>query len=480
MCRKILFLQGPPSTFWRELCEHFDAAGATTHRINFSLGDWAYWRKRGAVNYRGRFSRWADFLRSYLVRNDITDILYYADRLPYHAVAREIAGTLGIRTYAVEFGYLRPHWITLERGAMGALSHFPNDRATIREIAQRTGAYQPHDDTHYGHSFAQEAFNEVFYNLLTSLVPYFFPLYRPDKRYFPLVDYLSWPPSSLAKRLSDPGRVAKLEQWQREGRRYWLMALQIQADYQLRANSRYEHQSHTIEEVIASFAKHARAEDGLVLKLHPLDNGIERWHSVTARIARQYGVADRVLTVHECDLNQAIRHCQGVVTVNSTVGLISLRTGKPVKALGVAIYDIAGLTHQDSLDVFWQAPQPVDRALLADFVSALAGTIQLRGSFYNEKGRRAACEEIVRRVLEDRVNGLGAFVVPPPRLARALRDGLPIHDSLRKSGIGPIADDTAQTTVKLPGTAAPPSGAMLGHRDAPATQTAPEAPAQAS
>lgn len=478
MRRRILFLQGPPSLVWRELSEHFEASGAETFRINFSLGDWAYWRRPGAVNYRGRFSRWAEFLRAYLIRNNITDILYYADRLPYHAVAREIGQTLGVRTYAVEFGYLRPYWITLERGAMGSLSHFPNDPETIRAIAKRIAPRASQEDSPFGHSFGQEAFNEVLYNLLTTLVPYFFPLYRPDKRYFPLFDYLSWLPSSLSKRLRDPSRIRTLTQWQSDKRRYWLMPLQIQADYQLRANSRYAHQSHTIEEVIASFSKHAPSGDCLVLKLHPLDNGMERWHSVAARLAKQYGAAERVITVHECDLNQAVKHCQGVVTVNSTVGLISLRAAKPVKVLGVAVYDIAGLTHQSSLDSFWRTPEQVNRELLADFVSALAATIQVRGSFYNPKGRKAAAEEIVRRVLEDRVNALGAFVTPPPRLARALRDHVPIHGSLRRSGIGPAPYAGIEASVTLRGTIARSNAATATPEGGHATQPVPEESAQ--
>jgi capsular polysaccharide export protein len=476
---KILFLQGPPSVFWRELCEHFEAAGAETYRINFSLGDWAYWRKTGAINYRGRFRHWSGFLRSFLLKHGITDIFYYADRLPYHAVAREVAQTLGINTYAVEFGYLRPYWITLERGAMGALSHFPNDPEVIRSIASRVESPGSSEEAHYGHSFFQEASNEVIYNLLTSLVPYFFPLYRPDKRYLPLIDYLSWPPSSIAKRLRDPRRIAQLDQMQREGNRYWLMPLQIQADYQLRANSRYEHQSHTIEEVIASFAKHAPSTDSLVIKLHPLDNGMERWHSVVNRLARRHGVADRVLTVHECDLNRAVAHCRGVVTVNSTVGLISLRAFKPVKVLGIAVYDIAGLTHQHSLDSFWRAPQSVDRSLLEDFVSALAATIQVRGSFYNASGREAACREIVRRVLTGRVNGFGAFISPPPRLARALHDLVPIHDSLRGSGLAPAEPASAEDDVTAPGTVAPEGASTPASMVASATGRVPEESAQA-
>ncbi|HEY0294408.1 MAG TPA: capsular biosynthesis protein [Bordetella sp.] len=437
MRRTILFLQGPPSLFWRQLSEHFEASGAKTHRINLSLGDWAYWRKRGAVNYRGRFSRWADFLRDYLVRHQVTDILYYADRLPYHAVAREVARSLGIRTYAVEFGYLRPDWLTLERGGMGTLSHFPDDPAAIRAIARRAGPFRP-ETAHYSHTFGQEAFNEVFYNLLTSLVPYFFPLYRTDKYYLPLRDYLSWLPRMVSQRLREPARVAAADAMRHSNKRYWMLALQMQADYQLRVNSAYDHQGRMIEEVIASFAQHAPRDGALIVKLHPLDNGIERWEKFVTRTAARHGVAARVVAVTECDLKRTIKRSQGVITVNSTVGLHALRANCPVKVLGMAVYDIAGLTHQEPLDTFWSKPQRVNKALLKDFVSAIAATIQVHGSFYNPAGRKAACAEIVRRVLNDQVNALGAFIDPPPRLGRALQAEVPIFSPLRDSGVEPV------------------------------------------
>ncbi|HEF4739147.1 capsular biosynthesis protein [Burkholderia multivorans] len=438
MQRAILFLQGPPSLFWRQLSDHFDAAQVRTHRINFSLGDWAYWRKRGAVNYRGRFSRWADFLRDYLIRHEITDIFYYADRLPYHAVAREIAQSLGIRTFSIEFGYLRPDWLTLERGGMGTLSHFPTDPKEIRAIARRVGPFKQ-DTAHYSHTFGQEAFNEVLYNLLTSLVPYFFPLYRTDKYYLPLLDYLRWLPRMVAQRLYEPARVAAADVLRHSNARYWMLALQMQADYQLRANSAYTDQRQVIEEVIASFAKHTPRDGSLIIKLHPLDNGMERWEKFVARTAKRYDVASRVIAVTDCDLKRTIKHSQGVITVNSTVGLHALRANCPVKVLGIAMYDIAGLTHQGSLETFWTKPERVNKPLLRDFVAAIAATVQVHGSFYNRAGRDAACREIVRRVLNDEVNGHGAFVDPPPRLERALRSNVPIFGSLRGSGIEPAA-----------------------------------------
>ncbi|CAM4095838.1 Capsule polysaccharide biosynthesis protein [Bordetella tumulicola] len=434
--RRILFLQGPPSTFWRQLCDQFEAAGATTRRINFSMGDWVYWRKPGADNYRGRFSKWGAYLRKYLVEHQITDILYYADRLPYHAVARELGAALGIRTYAVEFGYLRPDWLTLERGAMGALSHFPSDPEVIRQIARQVRTFsQPKE--HFTHRFAQEATNEVVYNLLTSLVPYGYPLYRADKYYHPIIDYLSWLPSALRKMFTERARTIAATRLRTERKRYWMLALQIQADYQLRVNSSYRRQADMIAEVIASFAQHAHPDGHLIVKLHPLDNGVECWERRVKRLAKQHGVEKRVLAVSNCDLKRTIRRSRGVITINSTVGLHSLRAGTPVKVLGMAVYDIVGLTHQGSLDTFWVKPQRVDKTLRNALVSALAATIQVHGSFYHPEGREYACREIVRRVMNDQVNEPGGFVDPPPRLAQALERNVPIFKSLEGSGVTP-------------------------------------------
>ncbi|MVW79799.1 capsular biosynthesis protein [Bordetella sp. 02P26C-1] len=434
--RNILFLQGPPSTFWCQLADQFKAAGAQVRRINLSMGDWVYWRRRGADNYRGRFSRWGEYLRQYLLENRITDILYYADRLPYHAVAREIAASLGVDTYAVEFGYLRPDWVTLERGGMGALSHFPNDPTLVRKIAQRVPPFEQPTE-HFTHRFGVEATNEVTYNLLTALLPYAYPFYRADKYYHPLVDYLAWVPNALYKFMTERRRSQAVERLSRGRRRYWMLALQLQADYQLRCNSHYRHQADMIEEVIASFSRNAPRTGHLVVKLHPLDNGIERWERRVANVAERHGVADRVLAVSKCNLKRTIRRSQGVITINSTVGLHSLRAGTPVKVLGIAVYDILGLTHQDSLDTFWEHPAPIDVTLRDALLSALAATIQIHGSFYHPRGRRAACDEIVRRVMHKGVNNAEAYIDPPPRLQSARDRNAPIFSPLKGSNVTP-------------------------------------------
>lgn len=404
----VLFLQGPPSTFWRALADAFEAAGASTHRVNLSLGDQLYWRKRGAINYRGSFKRWPAFLEALIAREGVTDILYYADQLPYHCVAREIGQRLGVRCHAMEFGYLRPDWITLERDGMGRLSHFPNDPEVIKAI----GGQVPEPDMHvlYPHTFGQEAFNEVVYNLTAYFGRPFFPLYRADKYYNALVDYLPWVVRALHRKAVTPTDL--LENGHVP---FYVVALQLQSDYQIRANSPYAHLSDMLEEVIRSFAAHAPADHFLVVKQHPLDNGLERWGKWVARIARRYQVEKQVIFIEQGNLVALLKRASGAVVVNSTVGLHSLRAQVPTIALGCAVFDVPGLTHQGDLDSFWAEPEPVDDALLQKFLAALAATIQVKGNFYHEEGRVIAIQEIVRRILAHEVNEPGAFIDPPPR-----------------------------------------------------------------
>jgi capsular polysaccharide export protein len=407
---KVLFLQGPPSGFWRQLADAFEVQGIGTKRVNFSFGDLLYWRKDGAINYRGTLRAWPRYLTELIRREGITDILYYADRLPYHRLAARVGRKLGVRCYAVEFGYLRPDWITLERDGMGRFSHFPNDPEHIRRIAAKVEA--PDMVPHYAHTFNQEATNEVVYNLASYFGRPLFPFYKSDKYYDPLMDYLSWLPRMTRRRHRLPENF-----FSDDSASTYLLALQLQSDYQIRGNSPYRHLSQMLDQVIQSFARYAPDRSRLLVKQHPLDNDLEAWSKVVMETAARYRVKDRVFFIEEGELGGILKRSAGVVVVNSTTGIQSLRANVPTITLGAAVYDIAGLTHQGGIDSFWRHPEPIDKDLLADFISALAGAIQVKGNFYHPEGRRLAAETIAARVMGQTVNEPDAYVAVPPRLA---------------------------------------------------------------
>jgi len=420
--RTILLLQGPPTLFWTELADGFEAAGHRVLKVHFCLGDWIFWRRRGATSYRGRFKNWRRWLERFVAAEGVTDILYYADRLPYHVVAREVAEYLGLDAYAVEFGYLRPDWLTLERGGMGAWSYFPNDPAEIRRAARDLP--EPVMHSAFGYKFNQEAFGEVTFHLSAEILRVLYPFYRHDTYYHPYLDYLSWIPRLVKVKGALAHANAVCHKLWDARTPYFLLALQLQSDYQIRANSPYRHLSEMLEEVIGSFSHDADPGDHLVVKIHPLDNGYENWPRVVAEIAARHRVTDRVHAIDGGLLSKLIDHAKGVVVVNSTVGLHAIRAGCPTKVLGIAVFDVPGLTDQGSLTDFWREPAPVDPDLTDAYVRLMAHAIQIKGSFYNPAGRAAAIPEIVRRVEAGLVNDR-ALAAVPPRLAHAKRIGVP-------------------------------------------------------
>lgn len=441
--RVVLFLQSHPSTFASHAAREVERRGGRFLRVNFCLGDKLLWRAGHAIDYRGRLDDWPDFLRDLIQREHITDIVYYADRLPYHRAAAIVAREMGVRTSTFEFGYLRPDWITLERGGMSAWSHFPRTPEAIRKIAARVP--EPDLVERFTYTFVDEAVSEVTYNLAAWLGRPLYPYYHADKYYHPVIDYLSYIPRLLTSRRKDRQARQIVQRLRTSGTRFFLCPMQMQNDYQLRANSHYRHQSEMLEEVIESFARHAPATTHLVFKVHPLDNGLEGWSGIVARLARLHGILDRVHLISGSDLRTLLTSSEGVVLVNSTVGVHALRHGRPVKVLGTALYDVKGLTHQEPLDTFWTAPSAPDAELCNAFIRAIAATIQIKGNFFTKAGRAVAVPEFASRILEGRVNEPLAFEESPPRLARAIAQGVPfnLHEAAIAGGQGRPAIPTA-------------------------------------
>ncbi len=250
--RVFLFLQAPPGRFAKRLAAELSARGHRVLRIDLCLGDWLQWSGGEATSYRGTYEAWPDYLRGYLAQNGVTDILYYGDRLPYHRVAMEIADELGVATTVYEFGYLRPDWITLERRGMSAHSHFPVDPEAIVAAAQ--GLSLPDMRVVYPHGFVTEAFHEVVHHLATYFGRALYPRYNADAYYNPLLNYLSYIPRLLASGRRGRRAFTRTAKWIAQKRRYMLVPLQMQNDYQLRANSPFRHQSEAIDLVLRSLA----------------------------------------------------------------------------------------------------------------------------------------------------------------------------------------------------------------------------------
>ena len=259
-----LFLQAPPGPFAPELRDALNARGCRVHRINLCLGDAIQWGWRPAVSYRGHFADWRAFLTQYIREHGITDLLYYGDRLPYHRAAISVARELGVRTTVYEFGYLRPDWITLERQGMSALSHFPLDPAAIKAAAAQLPKQTIRE--RYTHPFLLEAFREVTHHLTTYFGTPLYPHYDADSYYNPLLNYLSYIPRLMASGRRGRRAAVRTRNWLQMRRKYALVPLQMQNDYQLRANAPFRHQREAIDLVLQSLMRAAPPDFHVVFK----------------------------------------------------------------------------------------------------------------------------------------------------------------------------------------------------------------------
>ncbi len=408
---RILFLQGPPSIFWRELADAFDLAGATVSKIHFAPADLLFWRGP-ADRFSGSLDDWRAYLRRYLHVKEITRIFLYADRLPHHQAAIELARAENIAVHVMENGYLRPDWLTLERNGMGRYSEMSRDPKTISAAAVQ---YEDVEQaTLYPHPFFQEAWREVVFHLVNGLTPRRIWRFDHNRYYHPVVDYGSFALNSLGnlfKGRKTRGVCAKLLLKELP---FYFAPLQLQSDYAVRDNSDYDHVGDMIDEVVASFAKHAPRATRLLFKTHPHDNGYENWARRVARAARRHNVSRRVCVIDGGPFGTLVNASKGVVVINSTSGLHALRALKPVIALGDAVYDVPGLTHQRGLDSFWSKPDAIDSKLVRDFVRLLGGTVQVKGSFFNPEGRRVACRAVVDRVIGVDIEQLAKAHGPQP------------------------------------------------------------------
>lgn len=413
--KRFLFLQGPISPFFAEVGAGLRALGHAVHRINLNLGDRLFWRGAGATDFRGRPAEWPAFIASFLDTHGITDLVLLGEQRAYNRVAIAAAEARGLRVAVTDFGYIRPDWIVLERDGMNAASRLTRDPDTI----VREGAALPPPDlvVHHHDNFGLQARWDVLYHMAT-LVPWPFPHYASHQLYHPVPVYLgvAW---RLLQRKRDNRRADAILQRLSGTGPLFLMAMQMESDFSIRAYSRYPDLDTALREVAESFAAHAPANAHLLVKVHPLDPGLKNWKRRTRRIAEAAGVSARMHYLGGGNLGAIVEQVQGTITVNSTVGLRSIIDHTPTFALGEAIYRIPGLVFPGPLDRFWTEATPPDPALREGFLRCIAHQLHIRGVYYNRPGLDVAVRAAVHRLHHGQLN------VAVPELMHPAEPGFP-------------------------------------------------------
>ena len=393
--RTVLLLQGLMGPLFRRLGQELIRSGHSVYKINFNGGDRLFWRLPNGIDYCGSLEDWPSMLERTIKECGITDVALFGDCREHHMPATRVCRELGVPVHVFEEGYVRPDWVTLELGGVNGHSSLPRDPVWYRETAAALPPVPAHSQVNS--SFRRRATEGLIYNAADVLTRWRYPHWTNHRPWHPLVEGMGWW-RKLRRRKEREQRSAELiARLAASAEPYFLFPLQLDSDAQIRLHSPFAGVADALRLVIESFAKHAPADVRLVVKEHPLDNGVRDWQQETADMASLFGVADRIDYLAWGDIVPVAQQSRGVVTINSTSGTLALAMGVPVVALGQAIYDMPDITFQDGLDAFWQNPVAPDAATFAAFQRVLVERCLIPGGFFSEEGLNRVVRHAVAR-----------------------------------------------------------------------------------
>ncbi len=381
MASNTLLLQGPVGPFFKRLARDLKESGQTVYKINLNAGDRFFFSGENSVDYIGTVEQWPGFLKQFLEDCKITTIYLFGDERSYHKRAHEVARLLSIDVFVFEEGYLRPHYVTLEKDGVNGRSSIPRTPEAYQDV-QEEALRQP---ASVPYSFAHAGWYAAVYFFMGWLGQSHFPDYihhRPFKWYNEAVIWVRGGFRKYYYRFCERGVQQQLTT--HYSKRFFLVPLQVHNDTQIKIWSSVPSAAAFIRRVISSFSKHAPTDTLLVIKHHPLDRGYSDYTRIIHKLADKYGCKARVIYVHDMHLPTLLDHAKGTVLLNSTVGLSSIFHGTPVKTSGHAIYNMAGLTFQGEMKAFWKTQGKVDRKLYQRFRNHLIEKNQINGNFYRK------------------------------------------------------------------------------------------------
>lgn len=421
--KRFLFLQGPHGPFFDRLAAMLRAAGARTWRVGFNAGDAAFWRDRaGYIPYRGDAAGWAATFGMLVAEHGITDIVLYGDTRPVHATAVAEARARGLTVHVFEEGYLRPWWVTYERGGTNGHSRLMEIGIDeMRTALERSDPEITEAPAHWG-DMRQHVFYGALYHWFVLFRNHAYPGF-PAHRELPLAtEARLYTTRLLLMPFIALDRIVATARIRYGGYPYHLALLQLEHDASFRAHSPFSRMAEFLELVIAGFAKGAPRHHHLVFKAHPLENGQAPLKRMIRDLARVHGVEARVHYLRGGKLARLLDAARTAVTVNSTAAQQVLWRGIPLKAFGRAVYSKPDLASTQALPEFFAQPVRPDRRAYRDYRRFLLETSQVSGGFYSAAGRRRLLRQVADMMLaaEDPYDALRAGRAAPRQPLRAL------------------------------------------------------------
>lgn len=422
--RVFLFLQGPHGPFFNGLGRMLRAAGATVWRVGFNAGDRAFWfHKSSYIAYRGRPEDWPETVSDLLTEKGVTDIVLYGDTRPVHAEAVRIAKARGICVHVFEEGYLRPYWVTYERGGSNGHSRLMTMAVQDMQAALReTDVEAPLPPAHWG-DMRQHIFYGALYHWFVMFWNAGYANFRPHRDLPVTKEFRLYLRRLLLMPLHAIDRRLATLRIRMGGFPFHLALLQLEHDASFQKHSPFTSMTEFLHVLVEGFAKGAPRHHHLVVKAHPLEDGRAPVRRTLKQLAREHGLQGRIHYVRGGKLAQLLAEARSAVTVNSTAAQQALWRGVPLKAFGKAVYDKPEFVSTQPLVEFFEAPDRPDNSAYRTYRRYLLETSQVPGGFYSTGGRRKLLRHVVDMMLssEDPYDALRSGTAAPRQQLRVVR-----------------------------------------------------------
>ena len=392
--RRFLFLQGPHGPWFHGLGGLLRTAGAQVWRVGFNLGDRVFWPGPGYIAFTKPQEDWPRTCRALFETHRITDLVVYGDTRTIHAQAIAEAKARGITVHVFEEGYLRPYWITYERGGTNGHSRLMGlDVPAMRAAIAKVDLDLPDTPATWG-DMRQHMFWGALYHGFVALGFGAYRNFRPHRSLTVGQEFLLYIGRFLFMPFHRLERRLAIWRIRSGGFPYHLALLQLEHDASFRDHSPFASMTDFLALVMEGFARGAPRHHHLVFKAHPLEDGRVPLKPEIRRLAALHGLADRVHFVRGGKLAALLNDARSAVTVNSTAGQQALWRGLPLRSFGAAVYAKPQFVSTQPLDEFFACPIRPDTRAYRDYRRFLLETSQVVGGFYSSRGRRALLRQL--------------------------------------------------------------------------------------
>ena len=376
----VLLLVGPIGTFFSRLANFLENNNVKTYKISFPLYEYGF-SKKSRLNYDDDILKFKDFLERIIIQKKIKHIFMYGNVLIPHKQSINLCDELErkgylVNTHIFELGYLRPNFVTLEDKGVNYNSSF----ILNSDFYNKQSAFKE-----YPIPVKQSLRIRKIWKLVT-FINHCFKNYKIvdfEHKLQPKPIYIWFQLKGFFLKFFYRITEKKLKKDILSHDPFFLVILQVETDSQIINGSKFGNNSEFIYKVIKEFSRVTSTNTKLVIKHHPRDRGYNNFSKFILKTSKEFNISDKVYYIHDIALSKIFRSnlCKGTVLINSTVGYQSLFHSVPVKATGIAPYNIEGLADQKNLSSFFVSPQKVNKLLFNKFYKCILENSQINGNF---------------------------------------------------------------------------------------------------